>query len=141
MTGVYNDYASKQFSAEATLIGAFEIFGQRQEIAIGANRTDSDGGGQTSYASLTSGSSAAPYQPYPGGPTYYFGSPNGQRPPINVFAFNPLDPLYTEPRNSLPSSRYSEYGQIQSVAYANLRLTAFDRLHLTTGAALEPIRI
>ncbi len=61
------------------------------------------------------------------------GSINLSGPPINVFAFNPNDPLYTEPRSPLPNIRYSEFGQVQSVAYANLRLTALDRLHLIAG--------
>ncbi len=137
MNGDYNDYASKQFSAEALLTGAFEIFGQRQEITIGANRVDSDGGGRINYNSLFSSSASAPYQPYPGGPLFCTTvsiCPSGlSYPPINVFDFDPDDPLYTEPRNPLPNNRYLNYGQVQSGAYVNLRLTAFDRLHLTTG--------
>ncbi len=140
LSGIYNDYSSKQFSAEASLTGAFEIFGQRQEITVGANRVNSDGGGQTAYASLISGSSATPYQPYPGGPIYCSsstGCPAGSirlvSPAIDVFAFDPTNMLYTEPRDPLPAYRYPKYGQIQSVGYANLRLTAFDRLHVITG--------
>jgi outer membrane receptor for ferric coprogen and ferric-rhodotorulic acid len=78
------------------------------------------------------------YQPYPGGPVFCAGltCPAGSiraNPPIDVFDFDPTDPLYTEPRNPLPNLRYSKLGQVQSGAYINLRLTAFDRLHLTTG--------
>ncbi len=133
ISGAYNDYASEQFSAEAVVSGAFMLFGQRQEVTIGANRVRSDGGGLTNYASLISGTAAVPYQPYAGGPSYYSGSPNGARPPIDVFDFNPRDPRYTEPRNPLPSTYFPANGTVQSVAYANLRLTVFDRLHLTTG--------
>ncbi len=133
LAGLYNDYASEQFSAEVVLSGAFTLFGQRQEITIGANRVKSDGRGYTNYVNLFAASAAAPYQPYAGGPLYYGGSPNGTSPPINVFAFDPSDPLYTEPRNPLRSNYYPAYGPVQSVVYANLRLTAFDRLHLTTG--------
>ncbi len=133
LNGTYSDYASDQFSAEAVVSGSFMLFGQRQEITVGANRVKSDAGGQTSYAALISGTPTAPYQPYPGGPTYYYGSPNGSNPPINVFAFDPGNPLYTEPRNPLPSLYFPVYGTTQSVAYANLRLTAFNRLHLTAG--------
>lgn len=140
LAGTYGDYASTQLSAEATLTGAFTLFGQRQELTLGANRVDTDGSGLIGYASLISGSSTNPYQPYPGGPVYCStssGCPVGSirlaGPPIDVFNFDPNSPLYTEPRNSLPSIRYTENGQIQSGAYINLRLTAFDRLHLTTG--------
>ncbi|WEK45188.1 MAG: TonB-dependent siderophore receptor [Candidatus Andeanibacterium colombiense] len=131
--GIYNDFSSSQFSAEAVVNGEFELFGQHQEISIGANRVKSDGGGWTNYSTLISGTATAPYQPYPGGPTYYSGSPNGSRPPVDVFDFDPSDPLYTEPRNPLPSGRYPVNGQLQWGMYANLRLTAFDKLHLTTG--------
>ncbi len=129
----YTDYASDQLSAEAVVSGSFMLLGQRQEITVGINRAKSDAGGQRSYDSLISGTSAAPYQPYPGGPTYFYGSPNGATPPINVLNFNPNNSLYTEPRNSLPTTSYLANGAVTSVAYANLRLTAFDRLHLTTG--------
>lgn len=132
-TGIYSDFASKQFSAEATLVGAFELFGQRQEVTIGVNRVNSDGGGQTAYAPMIAGTAAAPYQPYPGGPLYYRGSPNGSTPPIDVFNFDPSDPLYTEPRTPLANTFYPVNRQIQSGAYMSLRLTAFDRLHLLTG--------
>ncbi len=140
LSGIYNDYSTRQFSAEATITGAFNVFGQRQEVTIGANRVDSDGGGLTNYSPMISGNSAAPYQPYVGGPVYCStatGCPVGSirltSPPIDVFAFNPNDPRYTEPRNPLPNQRYRENGQVQAVVYANLRLTAFDRLHLVTG--------
>ncbi|WEK45141.1 MAG: TonB-dependent receptor [Candidatus Andeanibacterium colombiense] len=139
--GTYNDYSGRQFSAEATLAGAFEIFGQRQEVTFGVNRVRSDGAGLTSYASLIGGSPATPYQPYPGAPIYCRGAtppcPVGSirlsGPPIDVFDFDPLDLLYTEPRNPLPVQRFSEFATVQTGAYLNLRLTAFDRLHLTTG--------
>ncbi|MBO9601863.1 MAG: TonB-dependent siderophore receptor [Novosphingobium sp.] len=140
LQGIYNDLASDQFSAEATLSGAFMLFGQRQEVTAGANRVASDGGGQVSYAGLIGGTSSAPYQPYPGGPVYCgsrTGCPAGSiplvYPPFDVLNFNPDDPLYSEPRNPLPTTRYLVNGQVQSGAYVNLRLTAFDRLHLITG--------
>jgi outer membrane receptor for ferric coprogen and ferric-rhodotorulic acid len=133
MTGNYGVTASQQLAAEAVLSGAFNLFGQRQEITLGATHSIGDGDGQTIYASLISGTKAAPYQPYPGGPTYYPGSPYGSRPPIDVFDFDPNDPIYTEPRNPLKRQRFLKNRQTISGAYMNLRLTAFDRLHLTTG--------
>jgi outer membrane receptor for ferric coprogen and ferric-rhodotorulic acid len=133
LNGVYADVGSKQLSAEAVLTGAVTIFGQRQEITIGANRVKSDAGGTTDYARLVGGTSAAPYQPYAGGPTFYSGSPNGSFPPIDVFNFNPGDPLYTEPRNPLATTVYPVFGSLQEGAYVNLRLTAFDRLHLNAS--------
>ncbi|WEK45174.1 MAG: TonB-dependent receptor [Candidatus Andeanibacterium colombiense] len=133
LNGFYQRVASKQFSAEATLAGAFTLFDQRQEITAGVNRVKSDAGGTADYDTLISSSVAAPYQPYPGGPIFYYGSPNGLLPPINVFGFDPADPLYTEPRNPLRYGNYPEFGTVQTGAYINLRLTAFDRLHLDTG--------
>ena len=143
LQGVQTDYSSKQLSAEAVLSGAFEIFGQRQEITIGVNRSDQDAGGLTRYGGTTNSSYTAPYQPYPGGPQYCYTTstthpcPAGTiapgTPPIDVFHFNPSNPIYTEPRTPLPISRNPIDGQIQDVAYLNVRLTAFNKLHLTTG--------
>ncbi|WEK48359.1 MAG: TonB-dependent receptor [Candidatus Andeanibacterium colombiense] len=139
LSGTYNNYASKQFSAEATLIGAIELFGQRQEVTIGVNRVKSDGDGLTNYSQLISATAASPYQPYPGGPVYCTSGgacPVGSihsSPPVDVFAFDPRNPLYTEPRNPLIYYRFPKLGQTQTGAYINLRLTAFGRLHLTTG--------
>ncbi len=139
LSSAYNEYASNQFSAEATLAGAFEIFGQRQEITVGANRVNTDSGGQTIYPPFPNGTAAAPYQPYPGGPLYCNNTPSVcpsglSAPPINVFAFNPYDPLFAEPPTpGIPSSRSPVLAQILSGVYMNVRLTAFDRLHLTTG--------
>ena len=133
LEGQYQNYSNKQFSAEATLSGAFTLFGQRQEVTIGASQAKSDGTGYTDYTLLIQGSPTDPYRPYAGGPQFFFGSPFGARPAINVFDFDPNDPLFTEPRNPLPTTRYTNYGQTQTGAYINMRLTAFDRLHLTTG--------
>jgi outer membrane receptor for ferric coprogen and ferric-rhodotorulic acid len=52
LIGNYMDWASKQLSAEAALSGAFTVFGQRQEVAFGASRVTSDGGGQVGYGPL-----------------------------------------------------------------------------------------
>ena len=141
------NYGSKQFSAEAVLSGAFDIFGQRQEVTIGVNRVDSNAGGYQTYPNLINTSSAAApyYQPYPGGPKFCFTTSTtnpcpagsiasgGGFPPINIFNFNPYDPIYSEPPNLLPTSRNPINGTIEYVGYMNLRLTAFNRLHLTTG--------
>ena len=137
LSGAYAVRAADQMAVEATLAGAFTIFGQRQEITLGANRSDQDGGGFTAYQPLITSSAAAPYQPYPGGPkfcTTISVCPVGvASPPINVFAFNPNDAVYTEPANPLRNYSYPVNGQVQTLAYANLRLTAFDKVHLETG--------
>ncbi|MFC4313753.1 TonB-dependent siderophore receptor [Steroidobacter flavus] len=136
--GTYRKSASDQLSGEATLAGALTIFGQRQEILIGANHSKRDLGGRTQYETLFTSSATAPYQPYPGGPLYCTSAtvcPNTRvaTPLIDVFAFDPFDPIYTEPRNPMPNMRASEQETTQTLAYADLRLTAFDRLHLQTG--------
>ena len=135
--GNYATPFGKQFSAEGVLAGAFKLFGQRQEVTLGINRVDSDAGGQTSNGGLIRSSAAAPYQPYQGGPLFCTTvsiCPSGlATPPVNVFNFNPNSLLYNEPPNPPVSARYLAYGDIQWVGYLNLRLTAFDRVHLTTG--------
>ncbi|AQR61710.1 hypothetical protein BZG35_08635 [Brevundimonas sp. LM2] len=136
--GQYREFDSDQLSVEASLVGEFNLFGQRQEVTLGVNRSDQDAGGQTEFAALVTSSSTAPYQPYLGGPLFCTSPaicPNTRiaTPPINVFDFDPFDPLYTEPRNPLPTRRWSELGQVRTLAYANFRLTAFDRWHVETG--------
>lgn len=133
LNGSYGGFASNQLAAEATISGAFTLFGQRQELTAGVSRSRNDGSGRRSFAPLVIGTSAAPYQPYPGGPSFYPGSANGSQPPINVFDFDPSNPLFSEPRSSLQLNYSPVLLGKQTVAYLNLRLTAFDRLHLMTG--------
>ncbi|MBY8823332.1 TonB-dependent siderophore receptor [Sphingomonas colocasiae] len=141
MIGAYYDTGSEQLSAEATLTGAFMLFGQRQEVTMGVNRVASDATDGFAYQALILGASFNLYQPYANGPIYCGSGPafcpagtvNRTYPPVNVLNFNPNDPIYTEPRAPLASGRFLENGQVRSSAYLNLRLTAFDRLHLTTG--------
>ncbi len=141
ISGSYTDYASDQLSAEGMISGSFMLLGQRQEITVGLNRVSSDAGGRTTYDSLIS-TYYNPYEPYAGGPIYCQDYGDGVCPPgsiqasgpqVNVFTFNPNNPIYNEPRNPLPSAYFPALHSVTSVAYANLRLTAFDRLHLTTG--------
>jgi outer-membrane receptor for ferric coprogen and ferric-rhodotorulic acid len=132
--GYYDDYASKQLSMEATFAGHLTIFGQRQEITIGFNRVSSDSGGRVTHPNLTEGTALNPYQPYPGGPLYYYGSPAGTWVPTgNPFNFDPNNPLFAEPRTPPPFARSLVDKFTQMGAYISVRLTAFDRLHMTTG--------
>jgi outer membrane receptor for ferric coprogen and ferric-rhodotorulic acid len=131
MNGYYNNFPSKQYSYELTVDGAFKVLGQRQEVTFGVNRTKRDQAGRANYNLLIAGATAtSPYVPYPGGPAYYSGSVNGALPPINVFNFDPSDPRYSEPATPLAWTRYGVDNTVQTTAYANLRLTAFERLHL-----------
>lgn len=129
-TGNFDKYGTTQFSSEGTVTGSFMLFGQRQEIIVGASRVSIDSSDRVGYNGLVSGNAANPYVPYPGGPAYYFGSPNGQFPPIDVFNFDPTNPLYTEPRNPLPTIAFNKNKFTQSIAYLNARLTPIERLHL-----------
>ncbi len=113
--------STKQRSAELTVSGSINLFGQRQEILLGASSAFTDSGDQTTFTSPISST----YVPYPGGPV--------GAPPINVIAFNRDSPLYSEPPAGLPNYVYSRYGSLRSGAYVSLRFTAFDRLHLSTG--------
>lgn len=138
--GAWADYSNEQFSIEGTLAGSFILFGQKQEIAAGLNRTENDGSGNSLGADLIAGTAAAPFQPYPGGPVYCRGSacPAGSIPETypsmgSPFDFDPSDPLYTEPADTLTFNTYPVRKQVTSTAYVNLRLTALDRLHLTTA--------
>ncbi|MFC4313739.1 TonB-dependent siderophore receptor [Steroidobacter flavus] len=132
-----NDYTNEQILGELTLSGAFEWFGQRQELVVGINHADNDGGGATNFPTLMTGTAALPYVPFPNGPRFCSGTttacPNGTSPAVNVFAFNPFDILYTEPQSVPPSQRRPAQGEQKSGAYLNLRLTAWERFHLTTG--------
>ncbi|SFF82668.1 outer-membrane receptor for ferric coprogen and ferric-rhodotorulic acid [Novosphingobium sp. CF614] len=133
MQGLYNNFPSKQYSYELTVDGAFEVLGQRQEVTFGLNRTKRDQAGRTNYGILMGYATAAsPYVPYPGGPAYYSGSVNGAYPPIDVFNFDPSDPRYSEPATPFAINRLDPSNTVQTTAYANLRLTAFDRIHLNT---------
>jgi outer-membrane receptor for ferric coprogen and ferric-rhodotorulic acid len=138
LRGNYYDNAGDQLAIEATASGSFVIFGQRQEVTFGVNRSHSDSGGAYGYDTLMVGfSEESGYRPYSGGPIFYFGSPNGPFPPVDVLHFNPNDPLYREPSSSLPRSQDIIAVNNQTVAYLNVKLTAFDRLHLTTGLRLS----
>ncbi|MFC4314067.1 TonB-dependent siderophore receptor [Steroidobacter flavus] len=112
------EYGSDQMTADAAVSGSFEIFGQQQQIVIGAqyareNRTD-----QMLYANIwfrdplssTTVSSAS----------------------VNVFDFNPRDPRFLEPAGAPPETA-NQGGQTQMGAYMNLSTTMFDRLHVKTG--------
>jgi outer-membrane receptor for ferric coprogen and ferric-rhodotorulic acid len=145
LAGSYTSSRFHQNALEGTLNGAFSIFGQRQEISIGVNRSLSSNQGNYLYSSLISdGNPQNPYQPYPGGPAYCYSTDIGnpcpvgtvgpQTPLINVFNFDPSVPIYSEPPNPAPSIKFNASSITTTMAYINVRLTAFDRLHLTAGA-------
>jgi outer-membrane receptor for ferric coprogen and ferric-rhodotorulic acid len=138
--GVYQDYGSKMLTADASVSGGFNIFGQRQEIVVGVNRGDSNGDGRVYYDDplFTYNN---PYQPDPSGPVYCIDYGAGICPPgsnsnyyyapVDIMNFNP--DRYRQPANSLASKRVPANQNTSTVYYANLRLTAFDRLHLVTS--------
>jgi outer-membrane receptor for ferric coprogen and ferric-rhodotorulic acid len=119
-TAVMVDYGNVENVAELTLNGSFDLFGHSQQLVVGSNFQNVDGGGYSGYGSLISS-------------TYV--SPGGTvgAPPVNVFAFDPNNPIYGEPGAVPPSTSYPINGQQQWVAYANLRLTLLDPLHFITG--------
>ncbi|MEJ0037926.1 MAG: TonB-dependent siderophore receptor [Gammaproteobacteria bacterium] len=110
--GSMNDYSSVQTLADLTLSGSFELFGHRQQILLGGNWQDVDGGGQRRYGTLW----AYPY------------------PAINdVFNFDRNNLAYREPGTSEASYEYPAYGQRQWGLYTNVNLTLWEPLHLITG--------
>lgn len=141
--GFTGTFSSDQLTGEVSVRGSFNLFGQRQEVVFGVNRSDTDGGGQLVYPVLIAGTVTSPFQPYAGGPVYCAnrvqarcpaGSIPETYPAVGPVAnFDPTRPLFTEPRDPLPVGRYQEYGQLQTGAYISFRLTPIERLHITTG--------
>lgn len=121
MGGRMAGFGSRQWSADLTANGEWTMLGQTQQVVLGASYADQQGS-SVGYDLLV----PSTYTPYPGGPV--------GAPPVDVFHFNPYDALYGEPRSPLISSRTLAMGQQQTGAFINLRLTAFDKLHLVTGA-------
>ena len=100
-----------EWAVDATLNGAFMLFGQRQEILAGANYQYSDSGGTVGYNNISLGA-------------------------VNVFTFNPNDP--NNPLNNAPADRskasyFNSFGSTQWGAYGNIRFTPFKGLHLISG--------
>ncbi|WP_130466497.1 TonB-dependent siderophore receptor [Corticibacter populi] len=106
------DGASTQTAADFTLSGSFELFGHEQLLVVGANYMEADGAGLTRYIPVDYESSDTP---------------------VNVFGFDPSDPAYAAAGNLTPYQRYPTYRSRQSGAYANLRLTFWEPLHLNIG--------
>jgi outer-membrane receptor for ferric coprogen and ferric-rhodotorulic acid len=133
------DFTAKQFSGEVTVAGAFRIFGQRQEIVAGVTRAVGDGVLQAHDSA--SETFFRPYQPYAGGPIYCQDFDSGVCPagsiassvPVRAIGFDPNDPLYTRPADTLVGYRVPTNKTIQNGAYLNIKLTAFDRLHFASG--------
>jgi TonB-dependent siderophore receptor len=102
-------YSSKQFVADATLNGEFELFGERQRLTVGANYQDVDAG---------------EYE------LYVFTGESGISIP-DIFSFEPTD--FPEPLSDYRRSLYPAMGQKQWGAYARLNLTLWDRWHFPLG--------
>jgi outer-membrane receptor for ferric coprogen and ferric-rhodotorulic acid len=112
MNGAMHDYADDQQLLELTGSGTFELFGHEQQLLFGANYQALDGDGLKTYGRL--------YLILPG-------------PAVNVFAFDPSLPAYTEPASQRPIAYYQAIGQQQWGAYTTLRFTPFAPLHFITG--------
>ncbi|MEJ1966795.1 MAG: TonB-dependent receptor [Gammaproteobacteria bacterium] len=122
LKGSMGDQASTQTAADLTLNGSFDLFGHAQVLVVGGNYSKVDGGGLKSYATLIGAND----------PSLVPGRPAGN-PAVNVFDFNPGDPAYAERASKPLSALYPDYGTSQWGAYANLRLTFWDPLHLNVG--------
>jgi TonB-dependent siderophore receptor len=113
--GSLTEDGSNQTSGEFTVSGKFRFLGHDQRLLVGANYVQADGSFLRYHSALT------------------FPTSDGRAPVIDVFNFNPNDPSYAEPGNSLLYSGYPERRQITMGAYANLVLTPIDRLHINVG--------
>lgn len=120
LSGALNKYAINQLAADIIVSGRFGLFGREHKVVAGFNHSNTDGAGRMNYGQL-----------YP--VIFSAGAPYYGRPPIDVFAFDPTDPAYVEPRSTLPTERYLQYGQEQSGAFINLDLNLLARLHLIAG--------
>jgi len=99
--------SSQQTLLDATLNGKFDLFGRRHEVVVGADWQNVDNGGYTDYYPAVS---------YPA---------------FNVFKFNPG--AFPEPALPGASDSFPVLGQKQYGAYATLRLSITDPLHLIGG--------
>lgn len=111
------DRKSSSRMADFTLDGSFELFGHAQQLLVGGNYSKYDGGGWTVY----------------GGLNIFIDPVTGlllDR-AIDVFDFDPSS--YPEPADATPSSFYPAYGIEKHGAYAKLRLTLLDPLHVALG--------
>jgi TonB-dependent siderophore receptor len=111
------DGASKQVAADLTLSGSFDLFGHEQQLVVGANYMEADGAGLTRYV-----------------------SPLFSSVPVNVFGFNPYDAAYAQADSMVPYQSYPKYLSKQTGAYANLRLTFWDPLHLNIGMRYSTLK-
>ena len=103
-------YHNAQYTADATLNGAFQLFGLKQTLAIGADY------------SLTSSAN------------FVYSAPTFV--PIDVFSFDPAS-LNPEPPNPLPYFALPVLRQEQWGGYVTLNLQPIQNLHLIGGARLS----
>jgi TonB-dependent siderophore receptor len=97
---------SRQTLADVTLNGKFTLFGRSHELVVGADWQNVDNSGATFYPTQTAL-------------------------PFNIFSFNPA--AYAEPAMPAPSSINPVYSQNQYGAFATLRLSITDPLHVIAG--------
>lgn len=125
LTGPYlsqtmGDGVSTQTTADLTLNGSFELFGHRQQLVVGANYAEADGGGLTNYS--------APLSSFLN-PVY-----------VDVLNFDPNDPAYYERASGLRSTYYPKHLSSQWGAYATLKLTFWEPLHLNIGVRYSRLK-
>jgi outer-membrane receptor for ferric coprogen and ferric-rhodotorulic acid len=139
MTGGVGSSRAKQISLEGFIAGGFNIFGQRQEISIGINRSYNNGNGGMTYDGILQ----KDYQPFAGGVIYCYQYRRDPCPagativpppgfPVNDWSnFNPG--RYLDISNPLAASRNNINEVVTTTGYFNARFTAFNFIHLTTG--------
>nr|WP_180166619.1 TonB-dependent receptor [Stenotrophomonas sp. SbOxS2]NYT99473.1 TonB-dependent siderophore receptor [Stenotrophomonas sp. SbOxS2] len=102
---------STQVTGDLTLAGSFKLFGHEQTLVVGTNYAEADGAGATRYTS------PAPM------PT----------PVRNIREFDPYDPAYARGSEDVRQSYSPEDLSRQFGAYASLRMTFWEPLHLNIG--------
>lgn len=106
-----NDSSSPntQKTAEATVAGSVDLLGHRHSFVLGANYNNNDDAGAITY----------------GNPLV------DDSPALDIYNFNPNDPLYRDPGGALPTNDTRVSERTQWGIYGTARLNPVDRVHLT----------
>ncbi len=113
MEGYQTKSVNRQYLADATVTGSFDLFDRHHQLTAGASYGYVDGEGSLNYPTLY----PAPY------------------PPVDIFHFDPG--AWPEPASPAPYQGFAAENQSQWRAYMTLRLELLHDLHATGGFSLN----